>query len=417
MKWMIFAGAGTSIELGVPGMLGMANEFLDHSKQWGINPDLVEKFIGAPPDIEFLIENLDRICSATDSLQTMGMDTAAHATVDKIRAEVEWFVQHAAERIVAKNAQLMWGTLLRNAASADVTFVTTNYDRAIELAANAENIDLDDGFGNFNDRETASWTGFSRSGGLAKLVKIHGSTDWFSDATTGEPIKLRHPMPLFGRTSLHLPDGQQFGSALVLPSREKLLTRAPYPVLSQNFLNASDACDIAVFVGSSLRDRHTRDAAKSIAARVSVFIVNPEGDNCGIPNATGISQCASRFLISTLPAAMKASDPAKELTKQSGSDKTGMLIPFRNAMDVAALPSVRCAALDELTDREATFDHALLSKLIQDKNPTIARYALGLVLLSPDREPLTAEAEALHAEDKTFQDDFKMMKRIGTARA
>ena len=137
----------------------------------------------------------------------------------------------------------MWGSVLRASEHIDITFVTTNYDRAIELAANSEGIALDDGFEVFAEGETGEWTGFGRSKRRAMLVKLRGSTDWFADKQTGNPIKLRHPMPLFGRSVLMF-DERELDSALVLPSREKMLTGAPYPRLSQTFLNAADCCDV-----------------------------------------------------------------------------------------------------------------------------------------------------------------------------
>ena len=103
MKVLLFAGAGTSMELGVPGMIGMGEEFLDHVKQWEVEPDLVEKIMRSSLDVEHLIEALDLICTARSSLETIGQDIVPLERVDKVRAEVEWFVQHAAERVVGKD--------------------------------------------------------------------------------------------------------------------------------------------------------------------------------------------------------------------------------------------------------------------------------------------------------------------------
>jgi hypothetical protein len=225
MKILLFAGAGTSIELGVPGMVGMGEEFLNHAKQWDVEPTLVQRLIGESLDVEHLIEALDRICTARPTLEAIGQVSVPLDRADNIRAEVEWFVQHAAERVVAGDAHLMWGPVLRVATSPDLVLVTTNYDRAIELAANAENAPIDDGFEAFGQGETASWAGFSQDGDRTLLIKLHGSTDWYAAGQLGTPTKLRHPMPLFGRAILRLADGTELGSALVLPSREKLLSR------------------------------------------------------------------------------------------------------------------------------------------------------------------------------------------------
>ena len=279
MKILLFAGAGTSVELDVPSMTGQATEFLEHSHQWGIEPDLVQNIIGNNLDIEHLIEELDSICAALSSLKAIGYDTAGLDSAKKVRAEVEWFVQHAAERVAARDAHLMWGSVLRETNKNQISFVTTNYDRAIELAANAEGIYLDDGFGPFTEGETAQWANFEQEAHKPMLIKLHGSTDWFTIKDTRHPTKLRHPMPLFGQSLLYF-EGLELDSALVLPSREKMLTGMPYPRLSKAFLDAADCCNLALFVGSSLRDNHIRDTAQDIAKKgIPVFHHKPRQEH------------------------------------------------------------------------------------------------------------------------------------------
>lgn len=377
MKVLLFVGAGTSIELGVPGMVGMGKEFLDHAEQWKIEPALVQRLIGESLDVEHLIETLDLICTARPTLEAIGQAVMPLDRADKIRAEVEWFIQHAAERVVASDACLMWGPVLRTASSLDdLTLVTTNYDRAIELAANAGNVPIDDGFGPFGHEETASLAGFSRDGGCPRLVKLHGSTDWYAAGESGSPTKLRHPMPLFGRASLRLADGTELGSALVLPSREKLLTHSPYPRLSQTFLNAADCCDVAIVVGSSLRDQHIRGAAEATASRVPAFIVNPSGDTYGIGNVKAIKQCASTFLIATLPHALMTEDPAAALASIAieANDNKGIFGAVRQALNAATAVEIRCRALEQLDEMGITLDPVLLRQLLRDHGTTVARY-------------------------------------------
>ena len=214
-------------------MTGLATDFLDHARQWSIEPDLVERIMGSALDLEHLIEELDRIRSGMSSLEAINEGTIDLEGIDTIRAEVEWFVQHSAERIAARDAHLMWGAVLSATESVKITFVTTNYDRAIELAANYEHIHLDDGFQPFDQEETVSWIGIDRNKGNPILVKLHGSTDWYTDIESENPSKLRHPMPLFGGFTLRMAQGQELGSALVLPAREKLLSKAPYQRLTQ----------------------------------------------------------------------------------------------------------------------------------------------------------------------------------------
>jgi hypothetical protein len=418
VKILLFAGAGTSIELGVPGMVGMGEEFIEHAKQWDVEPALVQKLMGDSLDIEHLIEALDRICAARPTLEAIGQVSVPLDRADKIRAEVEWFVQHAAERVVVSDTCLMWGPVLRAASSVDLTLVTTNYTRAIELAANAGNVPIDDGFGPFGQGETAEtalWAGFSQDGGRFLLVKLHGSTDWYAAGEFGNPTKLRHPMPLFGRASLRLVDGTELGSALVLPSREKLLTHNPYPRLSQTFLNAADCCDVAIFVGSSLRDHHIRAAAEATARRVPVFVVNPSGDTYALQNVGAIKQCASTFLIATLPHALMTTDPVAVLASVSAeaSDDKGVLVAVRQALDTDSAADIRCRALELLDQMGIALDPYLLRRLLADQDPTVARYALGLISLSADRAKLVEEALATrHASEPAFREDLQLLRQM-----
>ncbi len=397
-------------------MVGLAREFREHSQQWSVEPDLVKKIMGDELDVEHLIEELDRIYQARHSLEAIEWDAGGLERVDKVRAEVEWFVQHAAERVVASDAQLMWGSVLRATKSVEITFVTTNYDRSIELAANGEKIFLDDGFRSFDQGETAPWIGFAQDKGHPMLVKLHGSTDWYEDSQSVTPTKLRHPMPLFGRSALHLADGQQLGSALVLPSREKLLTRPPYPRLSQAFLNAADCCDLAVFVGSSLRDNHIRDAARSVASRAPVFIVNPTGDVQGVEAAVAIAQHASTFLVSTLPNALLTTNPESALLDAGQTALArieGALSAVRQLLDTSAETNQRCRAVEELDEMEATLDPLQMEQLLSDTDPTVARYALGLVPSSTARAKLIEKAASSpHTSDPAFQEDLNLLKNL-----
>ena len=372
-------------------------------------------------DVEHLIEELDRICLARPSLQAIGYEANGLEPAEKIRTEVEWFVQHSAERVAARDAQLMWGSVLRATESVEITFVTTNYDRAIELAANAEHIRLDDGFQLLAQSETASWIGVDRNEGNPALVKLHGSTDWYTDSDSGNPTKLRHPMPLFGRSVLRLAHGQQLGSALVLPSRDKLLTRAPYPRLSQAFLNAADSCDVAVFVGSSLRDDLIREAARSIAAqKTSVFIVNPKGDSHQVEGAVVIAQHASTFLVSTLPNALLTTDPVFALRDAGHTARVraeGILSAVRQLLDTGAERRQRCGSVETLNEIGATLAPRLLHQLLADDDSTVARYALGLIPPSAQSTALIKKAaSSRHTGDQAFSEELTLLDRIVSSR-
>ena len=389
MKLLVFAGAGTSIELGVPGMTRLAADFLRHVRQWRVQPDIVHNLMGSDRDLERLIEKVDQICDARSSLDSLDVDMdELGSQVASIRREVEWFVQHVAERIAARDAHLMWGPTLRCSNSHQIVFVTTNYDRAIEVAANAEDVGLDDGFAETAGGETARWIGFDPTGNRVILIKLHGSTDWYRDKTTRRAIKLRHPMPLFADGTLVFGD-RQLGSALVLPSREKILTREPYPWLSHAFLSAGDRSEIVVFVGSSLRDPHIRQAAEAWAERKSVFIVTPERELETPAGANVMLETAGEFLISTLPNSLRSNDPVASLQRRCHSNGEGrerfrgdgILRVVRIALDERVGSGRRCEAVGQLVDWGATLPLRWVQALINEDEAALARHALGVCAL------------------------------------
>lgn len=415
MSILLFAGAGTSIELGVPGMVDLAIEFLAHAEQREVEVDLVKKLMDQERDVEYLIERVDRVCEAIKPVGLAGLDAAALTRAQRIRSELEWFVQHAAERVSGRDAQLMWGPVIEAATASEITFVTTNYDRAIEVAANAESVRLNDGFVRARDGEAERWSGFDDTREGPVLVKLHGSTNWYADGNTQNAIKLRHPMPLFGDAQL-LFESYRLGSALVLPSREKMLTREPYPRMSQLFLNASDQCDVALFVGSSLRDLHVRDAAQSAAKRASAFIVNPDGDNYGVRGADVIAQTASTFLVSTLPNALAAQDPKEVLyrcAQSRGSNDRGVFNSVKSLMHADTGTLERCHAIDELDSMEVTLPPKWIRRLIGDRDSTVARYALGLIATSSEADVLIEEAgSSRHMGDTAYRSDYHMLREV-----
>lgn len=395
-------------------MNGLASEFLMHVKQWKVEAGLVEKIMGDTDNVEYLIEQLDAICGAKDSIGAIGQDVDIDQA-QRVRSEVEWFVQHCAERITAGDAWLMWHAVLLATRAHDITFVTTNYDRAIELAANASGIRLNDGFADQEGFECLPWRGFSAEDRFPLLVKLHGSTDWYTDYTTRKATKLRHPMPLFGGGLLQF-DQKQLGSSLVLPSRYKVLHTVPYPRLLQAFLNAVDACDVGLFVGSSLSDAHVRDAAESIGRRGgSLFIVNPDGETKGIPGAAAIPENASRFLLSTLPNALAVSDSAailREACVEPPDRPVSILRPVQRVLDSSCPPLQRCEAIDELDSVGASPPQECIKKLLNGSDPTVARYTLGLISQSTSRDMLLATAaQSPHWADSAYRDEYELLRK------
>ena len=194
------------------------------------------------------------------------------------------------------------------------------------------------------------------------------------------------------------------------------MTKHPYPRLSQAFLNAADCCDLAVFVGSSLRDEHIHEAARSVASRAPVFIVNPEGDGQGVEAAVAIAQHASTFLVSTLPNALLTIDPDSALRDAGQTARArirGALPAVRQLLDTSVETGQRCRAIDELDEMGATLDPQLIYQLLADDDPTVARYTLGLIPSSAAPERLVEKAASSpHSDDPAFLEELKLLQAL-----
>lgn len=416
MRILLFAGAGTSVELGVPAMVGLATEFQDHCRQYGVQADLIERILQQRgKDVEKLIEALDQICGAGQALDVIGPHVSALGAAEEARAELEWFVQHSAERVTAKDAILMWAPVIRAGEAHELTVATTNYDRAFEMAARSVGTKIRDGFGEFCEFEYASWKGVhtEQSEGV-KLLKLHGSTDWYAIDGSDDAVKLRHPVALYGRSELRLPSGEKLRSALILPSQEKRLTERPYPRLSQAFLNVADQCDLAIFVGSSLRDAHIKEAMRSTASTVPTFFVNISGDSTVAP-AKLIRQHASTFLISTLPNALSG-EPLRMLDAVA-QDSTLQAGGVLDAMRTLAQPENESLARRNAIERVDAIGNTLeadqVAKLLMDCDTGVARYALSLVYGSAQAsELLRVAGSSPHVQDEAYRADLSLLRKM-----
>ena len=331
------------------------------------------------------------------------------------RQEAEWFVNHVCERVEAVNSVLMWGATLDALVAHHAVIVTTNYDRAIEIASARRNVKLCDGFTDFGEDEWTRWKGFD-GGHDKKLLKVHGSTDWYHSAEGDDVWKLRHPMPLFGRVTMQVeaPVPLRLRSAAILPSREKKMNLHPYPDLAFEFRRAVDEAELAVFIGTSLRDPDMRNLYRKSAQRIPTFLV---GRSVHVPAGTEglpISQTASKFLAATLPTALASSDPTGFLRAQAGEGKSdeGILNHLAAATDTSRDYRYRCDAIEKLFDASVSLPVATIRPLLQDDHSEVRTFALALVASCSNNSTLLAEAKTIAEgiNDTTFRQELEILE-------
>lgn len=426
MRVLLFTGAGASVELGVPAMRSMVEQFGDHLSDHGIAARVVDKLQehleASDFDMEHLIDQLDNIESGLSASPEWGIEpikSTVAGEIGVVRLEAEWFVLHVCERVVQRMARSLWGATLRALNGHDATIVTTNYDRAVEIAASHVKIALTDGYASFGDKEYASWNGFGDEPAL-RLVKLHGSTDWYH-SLNGSAVKLRHAMPLYGTLTVGAGQGDDIGltSAAVLPSREKKVTQAPYPKLSFEFQKAAAAAEIALFVGTSLRDPDISSIFRECSTRVPTVLVTPSGVP-GFGEGEGewsvVKETASQFLVSTLPGLMRVepNELSKAVMQTAASTPRSILEWYSTAFDVRETSAARCQAIEKLADAGVSLGAADLLPMLKDDERDVRLFALALVQGSLDEDRCVNEAEALAAagDDIRFSDEVGYLKKL-----
>ncbi len=425
MRVLIFAGAGTSFELGVPTMRPMVEQFRDHLHDLTLPAIVIEKIdrlVGdGSKDMEHAIDVIDRREGGYEAMVELGENPneSEIAPYRTIRQEAEWFVQHCCEQINAEAAVRMWSPVLRAASDVELTIASTNYDRAVEIAASRLSLPLEDGFEDFSGQEITRWSGFGDTKSI-RLLKLHGSTDWYR-GPKDEVLKLRHPMPLFGRLKVIHADVTEgaLQSALVLPSREKVVTLAPFQELAAEFRQRAKAADVAIFVGSSLRDPHMRDVCISCVHSIPTFVVSRSGDfeDGAVPDgAVILRQSAGRFLVSTMPKFLRDQDEAvlSRAAENKGPDKSKVLAWLVMACDEGSDPEARCAAIEDLANANVSLSCEELMLLLRSSNADVSIFGLGLVSVSMDKELLLSEARKISEEkqDPNFSSELDTLHSL-----
>ena len=410
MNVLLFVGAGASVELGVPAMRAMAHELHLQFGNQRLPSEILDRFSGllarSDYDIERLIEMVDGIGRGAEQQLELGfkVDEELRRTVGVMRQEAEWYIQHVCERLRERDAQVLWGPALRKMAGHEVCLATTNYDRSIEIASQFSGVEVEDGFESFDGREFAGWRGVSDRYNI-QLLKIHGSTDWYH-GDDGRVYKLRHPMPLYGKLAV-VGEGKEWPrmtSALVLPTREKRVNQQPYPDLITAFRNAARHAEIAIFLGTSLRDPDILDMCRQCAARVPTYFVSRDGPPDGVQvdeRLKVVVQMASKFVASTLPRFLSTSnvDEIDNAAKPRGEAGVSVLRSLVAIQDEQLMPGEICQAIEELVDHDVSVDIEMLAPLLRHEDGTVRSYAVALIERSVDHGEVMDLTEQLIREN------------------
>lgn len=137
--------------------------------------------------------------------------------------------------------------LLEFCQRADSSIISLNYDNVVESASDLSGISVDDGLGQWTSKRRLSF-----SPGAVRLIKLHGSLNWFEKDERLDGGSKRRPTVVRGEFS-----GQPLTQrVLIFGGTNKMTFRAPFPDLYAETRRIVMEADAVCVVGYSGMDPH-----------------------------------------------------------------------------------------------------------------------------------------------------------------
>lgn len=267
---IILTGAGASIPVGIPGMVGMAEAFSDEIA--GGTPqrkgfDALLDF-GAGTDVEELLQLANAICNYPHDHLSKFIDNCFRAAGDNptalaafnrrrntVVSHVGAFRSHLLDWITQKclefdrdAANRIYGDIVGALVNGDTTVFTTNYDGVLDHVAEERGIAVSDNFRQKGRRFywDPSLASFENPG--LRIVRIHGSIHWHA-SPDGLIERLDPPT---NRNS----KGEVLERLLIVPTKFKDIYQRNFFPLYTRFLGALGQASTLIVIGHSLRDEY-----------------------------------------------------------------------------------------------------------------------------------------------------------------
>lgn len=354
-------GAGASMDAGLPSMKDLVDSFVDAEK--GADPPStalaqvlrgLESFVSKSTmrkvlDLELLLEALEALATRDENVLTPfvdGWQSGGPGSEDPSRfADLKRRLEDHLRRSLDVDPALVtylgpFVRLARELKGLDV--FTLNYDVAMEVAAEVEDVSYTDGFD--TTWNPALFDEIKRH--PIRLYKLHGSLIWYA-REAGRIVKIE-ARPADIPTDVSHITGGRLQAAMIYPGPGKELHSRPYADLLQRFRDALDASNRLVVIGCSLRDAHVRQAiVEKLAAdrQMKVVLVDPDpeavldGSDAAFPTSLQFSGFRRQLVARTATAAEAIE--ARQISPwlagcQVVLDREEALVTSRQAGDVDA---------------------------------------------------------------------------------
>ncbi len=280
-------GAGASYPFGIPMMREFYSNFVNYVRNkrshcHGLMIKL-ESEAADYMDLETLISQLDKIRGIRDGLSALGRkdDGALAAELDvaeELRGYLDAYLIEVCEQFDRNKVKNTLTPFVQYCYDSNTHIFSTNYDRLIETAADGLGVACSDGFEQQSGRPEAAWIGDVEASQGIRLVKLHGSVNWYKEEGSGTIFRLERGYSLPSH-EYRLTHGERaLRPLMIIPTLEKTVLQIPYATLLTTFSDALLSMDLLIVIGNSMRDEHIRNTIAARLRGLYVVLVNPQAD-------------------------------------------------------------------------------------------------------------------------------------------
>ena len=284
-----FLGAGASYPFGIPMMRELYTNFVTHIQRTRPHCySLIERLKNTSNttlDLEVLISQLDKIRAIRDGLSVLKPDTMPTIPeielADELRGYLDAYLIEVCERFNVTKVGDFLGAFVKFCHDNDAYVFSTNYDRLIETAAEGLAVPCADGFEQGSHKPESAWTGHVSGTSGVKLIKLHGSVNWYREDGSGAIFRLEKGYSLPSHAYRLTHGDKALRPLMIIPTLEKTVLENPYSALLTVFSDALLQLKVLFVIGNSMRDEHIKNTIGARIEDLEVVLVNPDAAQTG----------------------------------------------------------------------------------------------------------------------------------------
>ena len=277
-------GAGASYPFGIPMMRELYTGFSEYVSikrpHCSAMMDRITNKTQATLDLEALIAELDKIRAVRDGLDVLERSTGRDLeqdleTADELRGYLDAYLIEVCEQFSRDMVEARLTKFVKFCHLHESYIFSTNYDRLIETATDMELLPCIDGFERDSSRPESAWLGDVQQSGGVRLIKLHGSVNWYREDSTEKIFRLEKGYSLPSHEYRLTHGNRALRPLMIIPTLEKVVLQNPYATLLTAFSDALREIDLLIVIGNSMRDEHIRNTIGARLGGLEIISVNP----------------------------------------------------------------------------------------------------------------------------------------------